>query len=281
MKENQEKETNAEIGKTPKSEEEMKNYEGKWTSAECIPQAAPGITDDPKTGILEAAPRVIDDPKTDGLNRGKVELKIILVGSAGAGKSATGNSILRNKVFESRGSAVPVTTQCQKGEGVWGDRRLLVMDTPGILPSTVPDELSTEIKRCSQPSPPVTHAILLVLQAGRFTLEERESVQRIQRLFGKEALKFTVIVFTRKEDLESKTLGSFVHESEKKLKELIKSCGGRVCAFNNRATGAEREQQVGELIQMIDNIAKGNGNRYYRLDQSGTPPKPPMKCVLF
>ncbi|XP_078541517.1 GTPase IMAP family member 2-like [Lissotriton helveticus] len=186
------------------------------------------------------------------------ELSLILVGTAGAGKSATGNTILRRKVFESRPSAVPVTRECQSGEGELGDRHLLVVDTPSFLSLTVPDkELLAEIKRYAQPSSG-PHAILLVLQAGRFTVEEREAVQRIQHLFGKEALKFTVIVFTRREDLEGKTIESFVGESEKKLKELVRSCGGRVCAFNNRATGAEREQQVRRLMQVIDEMVAGN-----------------------
>ncbi|XP_078542133.1 GTPase IMAP family member 2-like [Lissotriton helveticus] len=200
-------------------------------------------------GISRSCSASTDGSHSEG---DREELRLVLVGSAGAGKSATGNSILRSTVFESRPSAVPVTRECRRGEGAWDGRPLLVVDTPGFLSLRVPEEeLAAEMGRCAQLSSPGPHALLLVLQAGRFTAEEGESVQRIQHLFGKDALEFMVIVFTRKDDLESVTIETFVRESEEKLKGLVRSCGGRVCAFNNRATGAERDQQVRELMQLI------------------------------
>ncbi|XP_078542129.1 GTPase IMAP family member 1-like [Lissotriton helveticus] len=208
-------------------------------------------------GISRSSSSSTDGSHSEG---DRQELRLVLVGSAGAGKSATGNSLLGRREFESRPAAVPVTRACQRGEGDWGGRALLVVDTPGFLSLTAPGEqLSLEMERCAQLSSPSPHALLLVLRAGQFTEEERKALQRIQRLFGEEALKFTVIVFTRKDDLGGTSIESFVRDSEKKLKELVRSCGGRICAFNNRATGAEREQQVRELIRMIDKMREGNG----------------------
>ncbi|XP_078541479.1 GTPase IMAP family member 8-like isoform X2 [Lissotriton helveticus] len=197
------------------------------------------------------------------------ELRLVLFGRVAAGKSATGNSLLGMEMFESRTSAVQVTKECQRGRGVWGGRSLLVVDTPGFLSLRVPDkELSAFIEPCAELSSPGPHALLLVLPAGRFTLGERESTQRIQCLFGEDALQFTVVVFTRKEDLGSKSIETFVRSSGKNLRELVESCGWRVCAFNNRATGAERYQQMGELMHIIDNMLDENGGRCYRLGQA-------------
>ncbi|NXK57313.1 GIMA1 GTPase, partial [Chauna torquata] len=47
------------------------------------------------------------------------------------------------------------------------------------------------------------------------------------------------------------------------LQELLRHCGGRCCAFNNRAAGAERDAQAGELLALVHQMLGGDLSAHY------------------
>ncbi|XP_062981562.1 GTPase IMAP family member 1-like [Elgaria multicarinata webbii] len=122
--------------------------------------------------------------------------------------------------------------------------------------------LCREIKPLIDLSRPSPHALVSVTQVGCFMKEDEAVVKHVQDVFGTEATKHMIVLFTHKEDWAH--LHQDVKKSDNKaLLDLIKKCGDHISAFNNRAAGEEQEGQVSLLMETVLRMVHENGGRHY------------------
>lgn len=142
----------------------------------------------------------------------------------------------------------------------------MIVDTPGIFDTAHTNEhTQTEICKCIAITSPGPHAFILVLSVSRFTQEEQNTIDHFIKHFGENIYKYAIVLFTRKDDLdeEGKAIFDHIKTSPAQLQMLVKKCGGRVIAFNNRLKEDKQDAQVKELLDEISKNVERNGDKCY------------------
>uniref|UniRef100_A0AAZ1XT76 AIG1-type G domain-containing protein n=1 Tax=Oreochromis aureus TaxID=47969 RepID=A0AAZ1XT76_OREAU len=180
------------------------------------------------------------------------ELRIVLYGQSGQGKSTLGGIILGNReIFTSNKDS----KKCHKERKTITGREVVVVDTPGLFKvGDDREEVVEEIKRSIKHAEPGPHVFLYVERFKEISQEKLDALKVFQDTFGKQAMDYTIVVFTT---TMKKIDDTIMKETLKSLTRLTDQFQQGNCVFNIE----DIEQQESQLDKLLEMIKKMTGEK--------------------
>lgn len=198
------------------------------------------------------------------------ELRLVLLGRKGTGKSSAGNTVLAGAGgFE---SGKP-TEECVKRSADVERRRVTVVDTPGwewYYPlNSTPNWVRRETLRSVTLCPPGPHAVLLVVRSCASVTEGYvEEIEEHLEPLGGGVWEHTMVLFTRGDELGLVSMEQRILTSGPALRKLLRKCGNRYHVVDNRTRGdgTQVKELIGKLEEMVD--GKEEGRKHFEVENA-------------
>ncbi|KAM9427199.1 uncharacterized protein ACWYII_018891 [Salvelinus alpinus] len=192
--------------------------------------------------------------KPSGRHEKLSSLRILLLGKSDDKKSTVGNMILRKEAFRPA-NFFNYKQPCDSASGKVNGKSVTVVKTPDFFaPHLTVESLMEEMENCKSLSAPGPHGVLLVLKPEEFTEKNRTTFKLILSIFGKEAIKHSMVIITH-----HKGVAGNPH-----LSPMIEECGGRHHEMYKQ--GSDHK----ELTEKIEKMVEENEWRYLTSNEETT-----------